>query len=160
MLIQVIHSTQNKRTIFLSPDLYRNSLVVRPWDSKWWLMGHAPLYNSTESGRMRRIFRGSSYYQLKPLQRNVTTWEIGTLADGRFFRLEVNSPYPSPRTMYVEITPLSPHQGNPVSSIAFEIYPFDFRTRITSEDGTKEPPEIKVETKVQRISRYERPPVI
>jgi len=117
---------------------------------------------------MRRLARGSIYYQLRPLQRTTTTWEIGCPGDGnnRFFKLDVNSPQGEPRSVFVEITPMvadMPAYANNIKpAVAFEISDFDFRTMITSEDGNEvlvdtPKPESKV---IRRLSRYERPPVI
>lgn len=166
MLIQVVHQAIGVRRLLLRSDLYRNSLVVRPGDAnKWWLMDVTGF--GTKAARMRRISRGSIYYQLQPLQRNTTTWEIGCPSDGdnRFFRLEVNSPPTAPRSVYVEVTPMAavcyPNTTRP--AIAFEINGFDFRTRITSEDGNEvqeEPTKPELKIVARRLSRYERPPVI
>jgi hypothetical protein len=175
VLIQVNHSARNSSRIQLFPEFYPRALVVIPGDAqKWWLMEffdgrrteefrHPTSSAMTPAGRMRRVRRGSAYYQMQPLQRTTTMWEVGTgwVSEGaRWVRFEVSSNSLSPRAVSVDIIPI--YDCDRVSKISFNINDFDFRTRITTEESTNQVVEKVPETTpaVVRVSRYQRVPVI
>jgi len=181
VLIQIINSARDTNRVQLFPELYPHFLVALPVDAqKWFLLDSYDGRRSEEfrhptsatllpAGRMRRIRRGSDYYQLQPLQRTITSWEIGTgfRWDGvRWVRIDVTSDSQNPRFVSVDITPI--YDCDRVSKICFEINDFDFRTRISTEENLHPAPgrslrysaDTSKAQEVVRLSRYHRPPVI
>lgn len=164
MLISITHSAPNIHKVQLHPELYQRALVVLPVDAqKWWLLD--PFDGSTllPAGRMRKIRRGSVYFQLQPLQRTTTSWEVGTgwtVRGARWVRLEVSSDPQSPKSVSVDIIPIYDCEHYRISKIGFEISNFDFRTRIAQEEFLTSSPNPAPSPTIKRISRYQRPPVI
>ena len=115
------------------------------------------------AGRMRRVRRNSPYYQLQPLQRTITTWEVGTgwtCAGTRWVRFDVISDSLSSSSVSVEITPI--YDCDRIVRTCFEIPDFDFRTRVRTEETTQQTVE-RASGKTPaaiRLSRYHRPLVI
>jgi len=181
VLIQVIHSTPKTHKVQLYPELYPRALVILPVDvQKWFLLDpfdgrlaeSSRVSGSTTllpAGRMRRIRRGSDYFQLQPLQRITTSWEVGSgyRWDGvRWLRIEVKSDQQGPRLVSVDITPI--YDCDRDSKVGFGIHNFDFRTRISTEENLHPAPgrslrysaDTSKSQEVVRLSRYQRPPVI
>jgi hypothetical protein len=176
VLIQLIHSAPNTHKVQLHPELYPRALVILPVDvQKWFLLDpfDGRLAESSRvsgshtllpAGRMRRIRRGSPYFQLQPLQRTTTSWEVGSgyrWDVARWLRVEVKSDQQGPRLVSVDITPI--YDCDRVSKVGFEIHNFDFRTRIAEEEHwieTQEGTKPKGPEPVRRLSRYQRPLVI
>lgn len=176
VLIQVTHSAPNTNRVQLHPELYPRSLVVLPGDAQKWLLldpfdgrlaEGSRISGSTTilpAGRMRRIRRGSDYFQLQPLQRTTTSWELGTgfrYNSIRWVRIDVASNSQWPRLVSVDVTPI--YDCDRVSKVGFEIHNFDFKTRVAEEEPWVDPREgtkAKGSEPVMRLSRYQRPPVI
>lgn len=173
MLIQFSPSARNGNRIQLFPEHYPRALVVIPGDAqKWWLLEyfngqrsaesrHTTLVSMIPAGRMRRVRRGSAYYQMRPLQRTTTTWEVGAgwVSEGaRWLRFDVLSD--NPQTVSVDITPI--YDCDRIIKIGFRIRDFDFYTRITTEESTSQVVDRTPEKApaVVRVSRYQREPVI
>jgi hypothetical protein len=160
VLIQIAHSAPSTHRVQLHPELYQRALVVLPVDSqKWWLLDQFD--GSIPAGRMRKIRRGSVYFQLQPLQRTTTSWEVGTgwtIRGARWVRIEVSSDPQSPKSVSVDIIPI--YDCDRISKIGFEISNFDFRTRIAHEEFLTLSQNQAQSQTIKRISRYHRTPVI
>lgn len=160
--IKVVNATRKRVDgIQLVPELYQNLLVVRPVDvQKWFLL--SPDSALVPVGRMRRIHRNSEFYQLQPLQRTTTSWEVGNVfrPEGiRWVRIDVTSDAQNPHSVSVTLTPI--YDCDRVSQIGFDIRNFDFRTRIRTEEvEVSQSTTPEVSQKAPRLSRYQRPLVI
>lgn len=174
MLIQVIESDRNTNKIRLYADRYPRALVVIPGNIQRWCLldSYDERTRSTSTspssttivpaGRTRKLYRGSKHFQLQPLQRTTTTWEMmsGYQWNGlRWAKLEVSSDPQNPRLVFVTLTPI--YDCDRVSQFEFEIRDFDFKTRIHLEEDPSQAISNNVNQKeVVRVSRYQRTPVI
>ena len=152
MLISIVNGVSNTWRVQLHSEKFKNSLIIEPGDSRWMLDDSS---SSEYRDRMRRLARGSELFQLLPLQKNKTIWNVFA-RQNPWIRLLVTSDRRTPRLMEVIIRPYELEVDRANTIIEFEMTHFDFKTKVSPDMAFSAPPAHEA-SKVERMPRYQRP---